>query len=96
MRTHKHHSKTEKRRSKRMLNERIKLMKERDAHERAERDAMVTAEHGEQGHWSCGRKMRYPTKSAALMRASKCQRRGAPALRAYRCPYCGGWHLTSK
>lgn len=63
-------------------------------HERNERDARVTAEHGEKAHRMCGSKNRYRNKGEALVRASYCVRRGSPPLRAYHCPYCGGWHLT--
>lgn len=61
-----------------------------------DRDAKVTAEHGERGHGSCGRKRRYPTLQIAMHVASFMHvGHGAPELRAYRCCYCGGWHLTS-
>ena len=38
----------------------------------------------------CGDKKRYETRKAALFFA------GTDGLRAYRCPVCAGWHLTSK
>lgn len=42
----------------------------------------------------CGKKRR-PTQIAAIAAAIRCSRRGKP-LRVYRCPDCGGWHLTSR
>lgn len=63
--------------------------------ERARRDARVTAEHGPAAHWACGRKARYPTREAAIERAAVGIAHGQPFLRAYQCPYCGGWHLSS-
>lgn len=64
------------------------------AEERMERDARVTELHGERAHVMCGRKLRYPSKESALRTANRCLRHGSVALRAYKCPYCGGWHLT--
>ena len=62
--------------------------------EMLQRDAYVTSKYGERAHRMCGSKKRYATKSVALGRASKSTQRGATQLRAYLCPYCGGWHLT--
>lgn len=42
----------------------------------------------------CARKMRYSTKIDALMAASRVTLKKSVALRTYRCPICGGWHLT--
>lgn len=44
----------------------------------------------------CDRKTRYPTAEHAAVAASKALRRRPGALRYYECPWCGGWHLTSK
>lgn len=96
MRTRKHHKKTQTNKRHRRLQERSKLINEQRRKEMAERDADVTSKYGDTGHRTCGRKIRYATKSEALVKASKCMRHGAPALSAYRCPYCGGWHLTSR
>ena len=63
---------------------------------RMHRDKHVTEKYGESGHRSCGRKTRYPDEATALVRASRYTLWGAPQLRAYRCRYCGGWHLTKK
>ena len=32
----------------------------------------------------------------AELTAAECAEHGAPPLHVYRCPYCNGWHLTSK
>lgn len=96
MRAHKHHKKTQKDKRHRRLQERVKVINSQRRKEMAERDAKVTSEHGERGHQACGRKVRYATKSEALVKASRCIRHGAPALSAYKCQYCGGWHLTSR
>lgn len=64
--------------------------------EKKERDKRVTERYGRSAHYSCGRKARYPTKEAAIERAAIGIAHGQRYLRAYPCPYCGGWHLTSK
>ena len=64
--------------------------------EQSRRDARVSHDYGDAAHLSCGRKVRYRTKSDALAFASRYVMRGAPMLMAYRCQYCGGWHLSSK
>ena len=46
----------------------------------------------DEAYGSCSRKVRYKTKSEALSVASMRTKR---KLSAYRCKYCGGWHLTS-
>ena len=63
--------------------------------ERRRRDAMVTARYGQSAHYSCGRKARYETQAEAMGRAAVGVAHGQPFLRAYQCPYCGGWHLSS-
>lgn len=66
--------------------------------ERVERDAKVTGTYGRAGHSQCGRKRAYQSKEEALSVAARNARykcnEGA-MLRAYECPYCGRWHLTS-
>lgn len=47
-------------------------------------------------HKACERKNRYATRAEAQATATECAEHGAPPLHAYRCPYCDGWHLTSK
>lgn len=45
---------------------------------------------------SCHMKHRYFDEISAVIVANKRAARGAPPLRAYACPHCGGWHLTKK
>lgn len=61
-----------------------------------DRDLDVTSEFGYEGHMACGRKARYRSRSVAEKMALRRMRDGAPDLRAYRCPYCGSWHLTKR
>lgn len=47
----------------------------------------------------CDQKMRYADRIAALLAAAKLDRQdkpGHPERRAYSCPHCKGWHLTSQ
>lgn len=59
------------------------------------RDEELTSEHGGAAHSQCGRKRAYPTKRLAHAAAGRGMQ-GSVRLRAYRCPYCGMWHLTHK
>lgn len=59
-----------------------------------QRDIDVTAAGGLRAHRQCGRKSRYATKEQAETVARNRMEQGASSLRAYECPYCGGWHLT--
>jgi hypothetical protein len=44
---------------------------------------------------SCLSKRRYWSQVDALVMAARCiERRNVPALGAYRCRNCAGWHLT--
>ena len=93
MRHHKPHS------GKRLMRKRRRKSRELQAkqyREMRERDARVTAEYGDKAHVMCGRKLRYQSRGDAFDRASRSVMHGSAPLRAYRCPYCGGWHLTSK
>lgn len=45
---------------------------------------------------ACASKNRYPSHADAQEAAGLCAEHGASGLRAYKCRYCGGWHLTSK
>ena len=45
---------------------------------------------------ACESKSRYASRAEAKATIASCERRGSPALYLYRCPYCGGWHLTHK
>ncbi|WP_296010049.1 hypothetical protein [uncultured Adlercreutzia sp.] len=44
----------------------------------------------------CESKQRYASRYEAEVTIAECRVHGAPPLHAYRCPYCNGWHLTSK
>ena len=44
---------------------------------------------------SCESKNRYDTKGEAQLAIASCAEHGTTGLMAYRCEYCGGWHLTS-
>ena len=44
---------------------------------------------------SCESKNRYDTKGEAQLAIVSCAEHGTTGLKAYRCEYCGGWHLTS-
>ena len=45
---------------------------------------------------ACESKNRYISKSEAEAAISACASYGTTGLHSYRCPYCDGWHLTSK
>ena len=45
---------------------------------------------------ACTSKNRYATRGEARTAIAECEAHGARGLREYRCPYCGGWHLTHK
>ena len=45
---------------------------------------------------ACESKNRYPFLSDAEEAIALCETHGTRGLHAYRCPYCNGWHLTSK
>lgn len=60
---------------------------------RAERDAYHDALARDK---ACSSKNRYLDEEDALEALEACERHGRRNLRIYRCPYCDGWHLTSK
>lgn len=45
---------------------------------------------------ACESKNRYLTRCDAEEAIASCAAHGTRGLHAYRCPYCEGWHLTSK
>ena len=60
----------------------------RDEHAR-ERDA-------ERRYKACESKNRYDSREEAEDVIADCYDHGRRGLSCYECPYCGGWHLTSK
>ena len=65
----------------------------REAAARARRDEQREAAHRRK---ACERKNRYASRWEAEDTARECADHGAPPLHVYHCPYCNGWHLTSK
>lgn len=45
---------------------------------------------------ACESKNRYSCKADAEAAIISCAEHGTMNLHCYRCPYCNGWHLTSK
>lgn len=45
---------------------------------------------------ACESKNRYSCKSDAEAAIIACAEHGTTGLHCYKCPYCNGWHLTSK
>lgn len=45
---------------------------------------------------ACLSKNRYDTRAEAEKTIRACEAHGTRGLHTYRCPYCDGWHLTSK
>ncbi len=45
---------------------------------------------------ACTSKNRYAFRSDAEEAIRLCAEHGTHGLHSYKCPYCGGWHLTSK
>lgn len=95
MRKHHHNKSRAKQRKKRRTRANYRAIHNAERKEQEERDARVTSEYGERAHRMCGRKLRYKTKSSALSRAAHCAVHTGYMLKTYKCPYCGGWHLTS-
>ncbi len=45
---------------------------------------------------ACKSKKRYESRMKAEEAIASCAEYGTPDLHCYKCPYCNGWHLTSK
>lgn len=43
--------------------------------------------------WSCKRKVRYGHKETAERAVTAMKIKGSKYLEAYKCRYCGGWHI---
>lgn len=69
-----------------------------DAFEQEANRQLSDAAHREQAlrAKACESKARYASRAEAKATIAACERHGSPALYTYRCPYCGGWHLTHK
>lgn len=61
----------------------------RQAEAEAEHDAALRRK-------ACESKQRYATLADAQEAIEACAAHGTRGLRAYKCRYCNGWHLTSK
>ena len=66
------------------------------ARESAARAARDEAHEAVLRRKACERKNRYASRYEAELTAAECAEHGAPPLHVYKCPYCNGWHLTSK
>lgn len=66
------------------------------ARESAARAARDEAHEAALRRKACERKNRYASRYEAELTAAECAEHGAPPLHVYHCPYCNGWHLTSK
>lgn len=65
----------------------------REEHRREE----LAAEHEEAlREKACRSKNRYASRAEAEAAILSCADHGRTGLHCYRCPYCHGWHLTSK
>lgn len=63
--------------------------------EAARRDADEARREEARYEKACASKNRYATRAEAEATAAACAAHGRGGLAVYRCPYCGGWHLTS-
>ena len=64
--------------------------------EDARRKQVAQQREAQLRHKACERKKRYSCESEAKLAIRDCERQGSRDLHTYRCPYCGGWHLTHK
>jgi hypothetical protein len=80
--------------SKRPLERHRKKMLRRQSRHRKERNREAIRRCGQSGHRQCGKKARYDTRELAELVALKRSIASDTYLRVYRCPICGGWHIT--
>ncbi|MBM6687975.1 hypothetical protein H6A35_03705 [Collinsella tanakaei] len=64
--------------------------------EQARRDELAAEREEALYDKACASKNRYATRADALDAAARCASHGTRGLHVYKCPYCNGWHLTSK
>lgn len=62
--------------------------------DRRRRDKLITETYGRRGHRMCGRKVRYDTPEMAQIASMNVSSSANIGFRTYRCPICGGWHIT--
>ena len=74
---------------------RLKYAKRRLLREDQKRRQWASGKRGPDA-MACSRKKRYGTMSEAERYAAKYELRRGVRLRIYRCPVCGGYHLTHK
>ena len=78
--------------SRQSRNRQRKAKKERD---RAAKRRELLKNSGVRGRM-CTSKTRYPSKDSAVAAAARFLHPDGELLRAYKCSFCNGWHLTSK
>lgn len=66
------------------------------AREEAHREKMADRHEEALYEKACASKNRYASRADAQEAIRRCAEHGTRGLHAYRCPYCHGWHLTSK
>lgn len=71
----------------------MKKVNRKRKRERERRDKRVTECYANEGHSACGRKSRFKNRQSALKYIERHYSKSP--LYVYKCPYCGGWHLTS-
>lgn len=64
--------------------------------ERRERMSDVSGKMPRGTRRMCYRKHRFHSELDARLKAMEIEQRRSVRLGVYRCPLCGGWHLTSK
>ena len=66
------------------------------AHEQRRSENMSARKEAALRNKACESKNRYPSRYDAEQAIAACAAHGTKGLHSYRCPYCNGWHLTSK
>lgn len=71
-------------------------MEDAFARERRRRERLSKKREEALREKACASKNRYACRDAAEAAIRACAAHGTTGLHSYRCPYCNGWHLTSK